>query len=169
MKSRSSEVPICNICLEPIYHFICPDCLHDQVKHWLKDNASYLIPQLEEVADDIRENLLRNSENRVQCILCKKEKTGFVCPFCFIREIYSTLKDFDKAVADKLSNLFNFDFQGTGFYSVNEDSKNFKPVIDMEDKEIKTGICESCETLPEDLKPINGEFVCEDCRFNILK
>ncbi|MFB6076356.1 MAG: hypothetical protein ABEK17_04395 [Candidatus Aenigmatarchaeota archaeon] len=163
MRSKTIESPICNICLEPIYHFICSDCLHEQVKEWLGKNASYLIPEVEEIVQNIKENLLKNRENRVYCIHCKEEKTGFVCPYCFIREIYFVLKNIDKQKADELAQTFDFDFQRTGFYSIKKDVENFESIIEIEQQKLETGICENCELFQDELRMFNGEFLCEDC------
>ena len=151
------NISICSICLGPIYNFICADCLFKQIKRWLRENASYLILEVEKA----HQNLIKTfhtTDSKQFCIHCRKTNGNVFCPFCYTKYIYLHLKEFDERAAEKMVSVFNFDFEGTGMYS------DFHPEpIGYEEEKTEEGICEYCDNLSDSLKNVNGLYVCESC------
>jgi hypothetical protein len=177
-KSKTGLV-ICRLCLEPLYNFICIDCLLDSTKQWLhKRGASDLIPAVEQRHEQIK-SFLYSDFNSVTCIKCKQESDMWACPCCYLYEIYLIVKKYRPDLAKRFERIFNFDFhyrhgftQLTFWQSLHRQpisTKNFEPVIDIDlrdrtNSRTDLNICELCGQASDDLKQENGEWLCEDCR-----
>ena len=175
MSNPKTEVVICRLCLEPLYNFICIDCLLDASKLWLrKKGADEIIPAVEQRHKEVK-STLSSDYNTMVCIKCKQETNTWACPCCYLHEVYEIIKKERPDLANNFEQIFNFDFhythgftQLTFWQSLHRQSlstKNFRPVI-IVDKRNDTdfNICERCEQAADDLKEVNGEWVCEDCR-----
>ncbi|RLJ01865.1 MAG: hypothetical protein DRP11_03780 [Candidatus Aenigmatarchaeota archaeon] len=152
-------VATCRICLEPIYHFICAECLFRNIKLWLERNASYLLGEAEEAHQRLVETFSGMTGNTELCAVCKKVTEIVFCPYCYIREMYLHLREFDAVRAEQLVRILNFDFEGTGYF------RDFEPnptVLALEEK-IEEGICDECGNEAEELFEFNGRFICETC------
>jgi len=106
-------------------------------------------------------------EKKVKCIKCKRVFDVMACPYCYINELFWWLFQKDLNLARKLAQFFNFDFLGTGYVLK---LRKVEPVIIAEDEEAtlsEIGICESCGSASDDLKKVNGEWLCESCRDEI--
>jgi len=85
---------LCIECKEAISNPICPSCLEKEIIAWLsKENMeNSLIAQIKEkVALLIKQNK-GSLDNAMLCIVCKK-KNSFICPSCFSKYIYGTLRN----------------------------------------------------------------------------
>lgn len=172
-----AETVICRLCLEPLYNFICVDCLLDAVKQWLRKNgASELIPSIKKRHDEIK-TLLSSDSNSVLCIKCKQETNSWACPCCYLYEIYIIIKRNKPEIANRFERIFNFDFhyhhaftQLMFWQSLHKQplsTKNFKPVILSErESNPDLNICNRCGITSE-LKEVNGEWLCSICRDEI--
>jgi len=173
---RMKETTICRLCLETVNNFICPDCLFKAITSWiLKIGQEKLYSILLKKHQQIK-TLLNSDENGENvCIVCKKKYKEAVCPHCYLYEIYLTIKEQDSEVAREFEKVFNFDFsfhnpftQLTIWQSLHKQvlsTRNFKPII-IVDKKVKSdiGICERCGEPSDDLKEVNGQWLCESCR-----
>ena len=106
---------ICKVCLEPIYYFICHNCLHKEIKKWLKSNAPFLIPELERAHRNLLRTFAPSLENKSTCVVCGKTVTKHFCHYCYTKDIYTHLKKFHAPTAEKMLKFFNFDFENTGY------------------------------------------------------
>lgn len=157
------ETTICRICLEPIFNYLCAECLKKDVAKWLSSNS----PALEIQFKDFDAKLKRHfstEQNTEYCMKCRNEIESVFCIFCYVREIFQWIFFKDPWLAQKFVKLFNFDFAGTGFLQINEIS-NLSPVILAEKKrKSDINICEECGQVSDDLVELNGEWKCESCR-----
>ncbi|MEM5781741.1 MAG: hypothetical protein QXD43_00915 [Candidatus Aenigmatarchaeota archaeon] len=162
------EIKICKLCLEPLFNFICVDCLADSIKKFLFFENSQLLKEFELFHKKFLRFFSSHSlEKMARCVKCKRIFDVMACPYCYINELFWWLFEKDLNLARKLAQFFNFDFLGTGYILK---LRKFEPVIIDEDKEIflsEIGICESCGQVYDDLKKINGEWLCESCRDEI--
>lgn len=162
------ETKICKLCLEPLFNFICVDCLADSIKKFLFFGNLQLLKDFELFHKKFsRFFSSHNLEKKARCVKCKRIFDVMVCPYCYINELFWWLFEKDLNLARKVAQFFNFDFLGTG-YVLN--LRKVDPVIISEDKEVflpEIGICESCGQTSDDLEKINGEWLCESCRDEI--
>ncbi|MEM5834511.1 MAG: hypothetical protein QXQ69_01520 [Candidatus Aenigmatarchaeota archaeon] len=157
------ETTICRICLEPIINFLCIDCINQTISRWLSQERTSLLQEYQTIHLFLR-NFFSSDEQEF-CVKCKKKSSTVLCPYCYTNEIFWWIFSKDISLAKKFAHLFNFDFQGTGFYN-HEKTRNLVPVILNEDPENleEIGICEACGQFSENLKKKNGSWLCESCR-----
>lgn len=154
-----TQVPMCKICLEPIYNPICSSCLFKQAQKWIDREAKFLGGEVENIHRTVVDSFPNTKDNTEKCIKCKRTTADVFCPFCYIRELYFGLKKFDKDIANKLAYQFDFDFEDTGFDT--ESAEKAEPLFPVESID-DFGICESCEQI-SDLKRKENRFLCEVC------
>ena len=162
------ETKICKLCLEPLFNFICIDCLSSSIKKFLISERPELLEEFNSFHQKFSKFFSSQTlEKRAKCIKCMRSFDIIVCPYCYINEVFWWLFEKDTKLARKIAQLFNFDFLGTG-YILN--LRKADPVITAEDGEndiSEIGICESCGQACDDLKKVNGEWLCESCREEI--
>lgn len=157
------ETIICKMCLEPIFNFICIDCLKNSFSNWLATKNPKLIDEFQ----NFHNNLLRSfssDENQEFCIKCKQTIDTVLCPYCYSKEVFWWIFSKDVKLSSEFSKIFNFDFLGTGYLPTIK-ARNLEPILIIKGRE-KTdiNICENCEQPSDNLKELNGEWLCESCR-----
>lgn len=157
MKNMTSN---CGICAEPIYHPICIDCLGKNVKKWLDSEAPYLISEFRELHEKVKENFWKDAEGWEMCTSCKSPSHLVLCTYCYVREVYHHLRQFNQNLADKLTRVFNFDFGNTGYHVDFEPGD--APMVKERENSGKD-ICEECENYSEFLEKRNGSMKCKQC------
>ncbi|RLI98744.1 MAG: hypothetical protein DRP00_01350 [Candidatus Aenigmatarchaeota archaeon] len=161
---EARETQICKLCLEPLFNFICVDCLAKDVKKFLFSDKPELRKEFESFHEKFSKFFLSsNPEKKVKCIRCKRTFDVMVCPYCYINELFWWLFGKDIELARKLAQFFNFDFLGTGYVLK---LRKVEPIIIAEDqeKDLEIGICESCGQAYDGLKKVEGKWLCETCR-----
>jgi hypothetical protein len=158
----SEEKPICGVCGEPVYHPICIDCLGERIREWIKENSPFLVPEFDRIHGWLDYNFRKRSEDEEwnTCILCKKVTKLTLCPHCYIRTIFHHIRQFYPRLADKLTEIFDYDFEHAGYFGdveIEHISEDFYPYK-------FSGMCEECEQFSEDLEDINGRMMCNSCR-----
>lgn len=159
---HTRDISICSICLEPIYNFICSDCLEKSIEKWIKDKK--LLVEFRKFHEKLKR--IFSSENEKEfCIKCRNTNSCSICPYCYTKEIYTWLKEKSKELAERFWKIFNFDFENTGI-TTDSTLKNFQPIIISRIENTLFSICENCEKVAE-LKIVNGSWLCEECREEI--
>jgi len=111
----------CLECGEAIFNPICPNCIAYEFEQWI---SKY--PQLESPVSKIINKFLREHEKLNQssreCILCGN-KSAYLCPYCFTEFLLNVLKVVraDKKALAEFLQLFNYDFDHTGYYLEGEE------------------------------------------------
>lgn len=105
---------LCTECKEAIYNPICPLCLANEIKEWLRENKLRIIVG-KKIDEFISKNSLAIGSSNV-CIICKKENS-FACPYCFTEFMFNCLKRMkaSKKVQREFLEFFNYDFEHTGY------------------------------------------------------
>ncbi|MEM7821292.1 MAG: hypothetical protein QXX38_00520 [Candidatus Aenigmatarchaeota archaeon] len=156
------ETAICKVCLEPIYNFICVDCLKEGVKKWI----SVTIPEIKKEFLNFHRkmiNLFFCEENGIKCIKCKRKINIVICPYCYEKEVFWLIFSKNIKLAKIFSKFFNFDFLGVG-YLPTFTIRDFQPVVLNESEEEEDlNICESCGQVSY-VKKKNGVWLCESCK-----
>lgn len=157
------ETTICKICFEPIFNPICVDCLSTSTKKWLSINIPQLLTEFQDFSKNLKEKFEFPQEEE-KCAKCGNRLETTICPYCYSREVYGLLSLKDEKLAKNFIKFFNFDFLNVGYSSENT-IKNLIPVMIVDEEESSDiNICENCGNQSDDLKEVNGNYICEVCR-----
>ncbi len=156
------ETSICSICLEPIYNFICADCLHKDVQKWMESKSVALALQFETFHHSLDRHF-SSEHNSEFCIKCRNVTDSVFCIYCYVKEVFQWIFFKDPWLAQSFVRLFNFDFAGTGFLMIDE-IRNLSPIM-LSEKRGSTdiNICETCENHSNNLVENDGDWICENC------
>lgn len=160
----NGEIPVCMVCLEPISNFICPDCLYKAVQQWFWKFRPELIERFRDFHKDFVGTVV--SHKTAICIVCKKEYYHMLCPYDYIREVYSWLYEFlSKKKLREFLNIFSF-----GLRKINRDVRHWRfyrngTKLSISKSISDLGVCENCDNFSEHLKlDKSNRMVCEVCR-----
>lgn len=156
------ETVICRLCLEPIYNFICVNCLGKSVSRWLSKMSSSLLSGFQKFHNFLLNNF-SSDQNHEFCIKCKNTIDTVICPYCYVKEIFWWVFDEDTTLAKKFAKQFNYDFMGLGYLPNLKTRNLMPPAIVVKGERSDIGICESCGQVSYDLKEKNGSWLCESC------
>jgi len=148
------EIPICSICKEPIWSFICTDCLKNDIKKWLPSHLSEKFEEFNAMLSFHFRN--RMDEVSLPCILCKQQKDVVICPFCYISEACEFLSEVDEKAAKQLLSMIPFP----------KHTREENVITESERERFDEGICECCGEYSELLKKVEGRWLCERCEEN---
>jgi recombinational DNA repair protein RecR len=138
------------------------NCLEDSVQKWLNSK-----PEILNDFKNFSQNLKAIFESSVEeekCIICGRKTGTIICPYCYTKEVFDFLFSKDKSLGENFIKIFNFDFLKVGHSSKTILTKNLMPIIIAEkEKESDINICENCGNQSEDLREVNGSYICEVC------
>lgn len=159
------ETEVCKLCYEPIFNFICFDCLERDTERFLNLVSPELLNEFQTLQFSISTHF-SFPYSQEKCIKCNNQISTPICPWCFINEVYFWLLEKDYLLAKFFSRMFNFDFLGTGYPGIIPNMvRKFEPVIISERTErTDIGICDNCGQSVSELFEIEGNWVCESCR-----
>ncbi len=166
MKMFRQETVVCKSCLEPIYNSICVDCMSTSVTKWLNINS----PKLASIFPSFHQQIVKHfacDNNYEFCIKCRNTINIVFCIYCYAREVFWWLFNYDTQLAKKFALHFNFDFLGTGYVEDWQvrDWKPVEPVIIVDTKKkFDMNFCDDCDQPSEDLVETGGQWLCESCR-----
>lgn len=152
------EIPVCRLCLEPVFYSICVECLFRDLNRWLEDKAPFVAIEVSAAHDSLTHAFPHSDENNEMCVRCKNVTENVMCPYCYVREIYHELRLIDEVTAEELLRDFNFDFEGNGYHG----DLPWRP-IEFNQVTVSSGVCESCGNDNEKLFGWDGKFMCVGC------
>lgn len=157
------DVPVCQICKDPIWSFICPDCLGKDIGKWLPEGLS-------EKFSDFHNFIVKSFSPRaykpifVPCIKCKRKTVATICPFCYIAETSQWLKEINADLSARLVKLLplakDWEISETGGCVW---KNGFRPITEMMCEGTEFGICDECGEYSDELVLENKKWVCRDC------
>jgi hypothetical protein len=147
------------MCKEPVWNFICSDCLSDSLKKWLPDQYMY---QYAIFHDTLANHFKFKTLEENKCLSCSSYDGFTICPYCYTNEVFQWLKGFNKRLAEDFVNMFRFDFEGSGFKNSLTRS-DAEPITEEENPKEEFGICDDCGEYSEELVYFDGEWVCKNC------
>lgn len=157
------ETVICRMCLEPIFNFLCVDCLGNTVQKWLQS----VKPEFSNEFSGFHRQMLKyaqSEENLEKCIKCRRTTDTVMCPYCYEKEVFWWIFNKDIKLSRVFVRLFNFDFLGTGYLPTIK-TRNVEPIVLTAKKDVSDiNICEGCGQESDDLREENGVWLCESCR-----
>jgi len=182
MMQKNNETTICRLCLEPVTNFICPDCLLDSVQKWAaarSTNPFQIRVLLAGKHADVK-RMLSHESNRAFCVSCKGEVDEIACPCCYLYEMHSAIKSFEPGLSGSFERDFNFDL--VVHHNISQVNlwesmhgrllapRSFRPVV-ITDKVRGTDMssCENCDIDSDYLSEVDGHWLCESCRDEVLE
>ncbi len=164
------DIPICQICKNPIWSFICPDCLSRDISRWLPRT-------LRGAFGEFNRTFLRSFSSTIdldglRCLHCKEVKVANICPFCYVAEAYDWLRERNGKLAETLLRMLpltkGWTLGSNGECSLDSNggcawSGGLVPVTESELEQRDEGVCESCERYSDNLAHINGRWICREC------
>lgn len=147
---------LCKICKEPIWNFICIDCLAGDIKKWIPGN---LTEEFSAFHRSLSAHFYSKTDRFMSCLKCRVSSAPHICIPCYLNEIHSWFKS--HRIAGRIREMISLDFEGL--------EKNLKehsalPITEIKNHRERFGVCDECGEYSESLTLINWEWVCEDCR-----
>lgn len=152
------EPIICQLCREPIWNFLCVDCLSKDVKQWLPTNLS---PKFAQFHQTVKGHFHTTApDNYEPCLNCSLLNESPICPHCYTHETFHWLKSLDKNLAAAFSKIFFF-YKFEGYEFVKSDAL---PITEIKNEKRHFGHCDGCGECSDELLQMDSEWYCEDCR-----
>jgi len=154
------EILICQICKEPIHNFVCIDRLADDIGKWLPSDLSSHFAGFNKQFLGIFSHT-PHADLGNHHIVCNSEFTSNICLHCYVNEVFQWLAGKNKAVANRFRRLFSFGMDKKDFREVM--LARPRPIMEMENMGEEFGICDECGEYTDELKLLNGRWVCQEC------
>jgi len=155
------QIAVCQICKDPVWSYICPDCLAKGIREWLPEGLS---SEFREFSHSFLAQFSSVESNltRLKCIHCHSGKEVTLCPFCYIAEAFHWLNGKDRRLGRMLFMMLPVDSD----WKVSESSgcvwrDGIKPISYMEQGIIEE-ICEECGERCETHES-EGRRLCSIC------
>ncbi len=155
---ESPDPVICQLCREPIWNFLCIDCLGQNIEKWLPEN---FCEQFSKFHAEIKNHFHTfTADNYEPCIDCRKTSETPICPYCYTKEVYHWLSPISQDTAKNFRKTFFFyPFEGT------ENLKSYaEPIGEISNRKFGTEACDLCGEFSENLSRSEGEWCCEECQ-----
>ena len=146
------DMSICQICKEPIWGFICPDCLASDIKAWLPKKLSIAFSTFNK---DFVKHFNHDffGATKLPCLNCNQPKISHICTFCYIQEVVEWLNGKNSDLAKRLMKMM----------SITGPSEGFHPVTEFKTEGTDEGVCEFCGLFSNELVLKDGKWVCKEC------
>ena len=154
---ESQEAVICQLCREPIWNFLCIDCLSQNVEKWLPKK---LVNDFNKFHQTIKSHFHTFiADNYEPCLDCRKFSETPLCPYCYTHEVYHWISPISPETARDFSKIFFFyPFEGTENITSETD-----PIEGYENIKTRTGFCDICLEYSELLIQSTKGWSCEGC------
>ncbi len=150
------ESVICQMCREPIWNFLCIDCIGDNVSKWIPKALSQAFTGFH---SNISKHFHTATGNFEPCVSCDLLNETPICPYCYTHEVYHWLNSNDSNLSGKFNKMFFFyPFEGSEF--IRSDTL---PITESENKRHPDGICDRCGEYADELSIEDKESICETC------
>lgn len=146
------DLSVCQLCSEPIWTFICADCIGNGIRNFL---PSHFTKKFNTFHKDLLSHF-SSMDATNKCLQCKNPSEFTVCPYCYTNEVHTWLEKKNRPLAEKFIKIFSFglDYDPLQKFVLEEDST--QESSDM-------GICDECGEYGEELVSVDGEWVCKNC------
>jgi len=147
------EPVICKMCKEPIWNFMCVDCIANDAEKALPE-------RFQKDFSDLHKSIVENfysSYDHTFCLKCRHSNPVAVCPYCYITEVLSLLSGKEPIFVKRLVRLLPF-------YRHPYSESDSKTITEFRNKKTAHGVCDECGETSESLERMDNGWVCEDCR-----
>ena len=159
---------ICHICKDPIWSFICNDCLSSDIKNWLPVPLSKEFESFNHFFNQHFSGPLAINAKFENCIKCNEKRSATVCPYCYISEACQWLEPRNRILTKKLVRMLpkfpECKITREGEFVCKVDENVNKIETDIFNKKTRFGICDKCGEYSEELYYNDACWICEGCR-----
>jgi len=149
-----TEATICQLCREPIWNFLCTECLGNKVEQWIPKTLSH---DFTEFHQGLQQYFHTTPDNYEPCLKCQLLSEKPICPHCYTTEVFQWMVRVDPATARNFGKIFFFyNFEGTETTS--------DAVMEVKEKEGDIGICDNCGDNSSNVRETDWGWFCETCR-----
>ncbi len=148
----------CRLCKEPIWNFLCTSCLSKDIMRLLSRKRAEEFQRFHRTLTGL---MGKGSALPIECLKCGSSRSPPICIDCYLNEVYTWFKDKDPGMIGEISAGFSFDFR---LHETIMKEHEFVPVTEEGPDINDTGLCEQCGEYSEDLRIMEGEWVCGQCR-----
>lgn len=154
------DLVLCKMCKEPIWNFLCIDCLADDIKGVL---PSHLTQSFRKFHHDLK-RYFYNRNHGTYCIRCGKPNPVAICPYCYLNEAGNWMMGMDQILAKRLLRLIP-PFRHKHDFPNQMISMKFTEAIEgLENGKEHSGLCDRCGEFSEGMRETEGGWLCESCR-----
>jgi len=153
---------ICKICKEPIWNFLCLDCLGEDISRWLPTEQTSRFTAFHR--SFVGHFITPVDATFDTCLKCRGVREAEVCSFCYLNEFMSWVNATEPDLASKLANSFVFSFERKGEFDGFFKNTRFRPVTDNRCNRETSGLCDSCGEYSEELEARDNGLLCLECR-----
>ena len=155
------DIVLCKICKEPIWNYLCVECLASDIKGVL---PTHLIRSFSKFHHNFKKYFYHKNHG-TDCIHCRKPNPVSVCPYCYLNEAGNWMKGVDQILAKRLLRFIPPFRHRHDFPKPNVSMKFTEAVTELENTEMPEGICDRCGEFSESLSQEREDgWICEQCR-----
>ena len=146
------DLTLCKICKEPIWNFLCVDCLAEDVRKAMPEH-------LADEFSAFHRRFVRSFHSHYEhmyCIKCKNTNSVTVCPYCYLKEVFTVFSEKDTITAKRLIRFLPF------FKHPYKES-DAKTLTEFRAGETNYGVCDCCGEYSDLLMKTDEGWLCENC------
>ena len=146
------DLVLCKICKEPIWSFICVDCLAEDIGKVL---PHHIVSGFSAFHKEFSGHFHSDYDHE-PCIKCRGINNVTVCPYCYLSEVIEKLFDRDVIMTKRLIRFLPF-LKHPYF------KKDAVAITELHNEKSMNGPCDECGEYSEDLEESCKGWVCERC------
>ena len=158
LTQENQDAILCQLCREPIWNFLCIDCLGKNVEQWLPKGFG---PQFTKFHTFLKTHFhTMSADNFEPCLDCTKFNETPLCPYCYTHEVYHWISSMSPDTAQKFSKIFFFyPFEGSEHIKSDQ-----APIEAIYNEKQNMGMCDNCGEYSDTLNQLEGGWICEICK-----
>ncbi len=158
MITENTDAIVCQLCREPIWNFLCIDCIGKNVEEWLPKGFTQQFVKFHTTIKNHFHTMI--ADNFEPCLDCRKLNETPLCPYCYTHEVYHWISASSADIARQFSKIFFFyPFEGSEFIRSEQG-----PIQGVMNERANVGMCDVCGEYSDILQQLNGGWLCEVCK-----
>jgi hypothetical protein len=147
------DLALCKMCKEPIWNFLCVDCMGKDVRKVLPEG---LLKDFDLFHRRIVESF-HSFYDHTFCLKCRHENPVVVCPYCYVKEMLSLFSGKEPILAKKVARLIPY-------FRHPYRKEDARAITELHNGKTAYGMCDECGECSESLERRGNGWVCEGCR-----
>lgn len=147
---------LCKLCREPIWNFICINCLEKDILERIPGN---LRRGFSEFHRRLSYYFRSKTDRFIPCLKCRISDAPHICIPCYLNELNSWFRE--NGLLGKVKENLSLDFEAL---ERNLKGHSALPITETRNRRRNSGICDECGEYSENLVLFNSEWVCTECR-----
>ncbi len=155
---RMDGIYVCQICKEPINNFVNIDRLSSDISRWLPGSLSDRFMEFNAWFMGMFHCPIEIKHHH---IVSHSRKSGNICLYCYINEVFQWLMLQDKTIARRFRRIFSFGMNTGDFREIIK--SHAEPISEVVNVEDQFGVCDECGEYADELRLVNGRWICREC------